>query len=138
MIVKVTDLSGGRLPFRAHPHDAGADLYAIDEYILPARGTVAVDTGIAVHIPIGHVGLIHPRSGLAANHGITVLNAPGTIDAGYTGEVKVLLHNTNNHTHLVRRGDRIAQLVVQRVELCTFEWGSGGGVRGDNGFGSTG
>lgn len=138
MIVKVTDLTGGHLPFRAHPHDAGADLHSTIYYNIPARRTVAVGTGIAVHIPIGHVGLIHPRSGLAAKHGITVLNAPGTIDAGYTGEVKVLLHNTSDKTFWVAPGDRIAQLIVQRVELCTFEWGSGGGVRGDNGFGSTG
>ena len=138
MIVKVTDLSGGRLPFRAHPHDAGADLHAADEYIIPARSRVAVRTGIAVHIPIGYVGLIHPRSGLAANSGITVLNAPGTIDAGYAGEVKVLLHNTSDDSVWIDLDERIAQLVVQRVELCTFKWGSGGGVRGENGFGSTG
>lgn len=138
MIVKVTDLTGGTLPFRAHPHDAGTDLHASHARYIPPGGHAPIHTGIAVHIPIGHVGLIHPRSGLAAKHGITVLNAPGTIDAGYTGEVQVLLHNTSDQTFWVAPGDRIAQLIVQRVELCSFEWGSGGGVRGDNGFGSTG
>lgn len=124
----------------AHDGDAGADLKASMDGAVPSGQTVMVPTGVRVSIPKGYVGLIHPRSGLAAKHGITVLNSPGTIDAGYTGEVKVLLHNTGQDTFMFDKYDRIAQFVFQRVENADFvpvgsfeEFN-----RGSNGFGSTG
>lgn len=129
-------------PHRAHPTDAGADLHAstnrsID--LLPGQ-PVLVSTGLAVAIPAGYVGLIHPRSGMAAKHGVTVLNAPGTIDSDYRGEVKVCLINHGKETHTIKPGDRIAQLVVQRVELPAFEHVDTlpDTARGEDGFGSTG
>ena len=100
-----------------------------------------VRTGIAIALPDGYAGFVHPRSGLAAKHGITLVNAPGTIDSGYRGEIKVILLNTDTARAVsLRRGDRIAQLVVQRVENVTFREVPAlpGSVRGDNGFGSTG
>lgn len=106
------------LPTRAHPGDAGLDLCARTDVTLAPGQRVLVDTGLALAIPHGFVGLVHPRSGLAAKHGITVVNAPGTVDAGYRGEVKVCLLNTDrSETVHLHRGDRIAQLVVQAVEL---------------------
>ena len=98
-------------------------------------------TGIAMALPEGYVGLVHPRSGLAARHGISIVNAPGTIDAGYRGEVKVCLVNTDpREPFTVRRGDRIAQLVVQRFEAASFVEGDElpTSVRGEGGYGSTG
>lgn len=110
------------LPAYAHPGDAGADLYAAsDAEIPPGGGRAIVGTGIAIELPPGYVGLVHPRSGLAAKLGVTVLNAPGTIDAGYRGEIMVILVNHDPATSAtIRRGDRIAQLVIQRVERATF------------------
>src|SRR5262245_4586440 len=109
------------LPAYAHPGDAGADLYAAQDVDLPPGGRALVRTGIAIALPDGYVGLVHPRSGLAARAGVTVLNAPGTVDAGYRGEILV---NLINHAVAVpaqiHRGDRIAQLVVQRVERAHF------------------
>ncbi|GAA1073652.1 dUTP diphosphatase [Tsukamurella spumae] len=129
------------LPKRAHPGDAGVDLYStMDVRIEPGARTL-VPTGIAMSLPYGTVGLIHPRSGLAAKHGLTVVNAPGTIDAGYRGEIKVCLLNTDRESAVdIQRGDRIAQLLVQRVELpdfieVTFLDDS---VRGAGGYGSSG
>ena len=128
------------LPTYAHIDDAGMDLYALNKGGLAAGNTAVVGTGIAVAIPEGYVGLIHPRSGLAAKHGITVLNAPGTIDAGYRGEIKVILLNGTDKDFVVRRGDRIAQLVVQEfvhgdiVEVSSLD----DTERSTNGFGSTG
>lgn len=129
------------LPSYAHPGDAGLDLCASEDATLAPGGRAAVPCGIAIALPAGFVGLVHPRSGLARKHGITVLNAPGTVDAGYRGEVQVLLHNTDpDEPFTVRRGDRIAQLVVQKVatadlvEVTTLP----GSDRGDGGFGSTG
>lgn len=106
------------LPQTAHLGDAGVDLYARIDAILPPRGGRAlVPTGIAIAIPLGFAGFVLPRSGLALNHGISVVNAPGLIDAHYRGELKVVLLNTDAETpYHVRRGDRIAQLVIQRVE----------------------
>lgn len=134
------------LPTRAHEGDAGLDLYAVDYDSVYTGEVTAVRTGIAVEIPHGYVGLIHPRSGLAAKYGITVVNAPGTIDAGYRGEVKVLLTALLSYDdgfrtiHGIEPGDRIAQLVVQKVELPEPVWVDElpDTYRGDGGFGSTG
>lgn len=109
------------LPAYAHPGDAGADLVAAQEVELPPGGRMMVPTGVAVALPPGYVGLVHPRSGLAARLGVTVLNAPGTVDSGYRGEIKVILINHDRESPVkISRGDRIAQLVVQRVERADF------------------
>lgn len=128
-------------PTYAHDDDAGMDLRASEEIILPVGGRALVSTGIAIALPCGHVGLVHPRSGLAAKNGITVLNTPGTIDAGYRGEVKVILINTSDEAFTITPGDRIAQLVIQKVEHPTVEVVDSldeDTVRGAGGFGSTG
>ena len=111
------------LPSYAHPGDAGADLVAREDLVLPAGGGRGlVPTGIAVAIPDGYAGFVLPRSGLALGHGVTCLNTPGLIDSGYRDELKVLLVNTDaTEEYRVERGDRIAQLVIQRVEQATFE-----------------
>ena len=129
------------LPAYSHPGDAGADLYAAEEVVLPPGGRATVATGVAVAVPDGYAAFVHPRSGLASRHGITVVNAPGTVDAGYRGEVRVVLLNTDRHQPFsVRRGDRIAQLVVQPVTRVRFldvaELPPS--PRGEAGFGSTG
>lgn len=110
------------LPAYARPGDAGADLYAARDVHLPAAGGRSlVGTGVAIAIPQGWAGFIQPRSGLALRHGVTCLNTPGLIDSGYRDELKVLLINTDpRNAYDVHRGDRIAQLVVQQVERCTF------------------
>ncbi|MGO4957302.1 dUTP diphosphatase [Luteococcus sp. Sow4_B9] len=106
------------LPTRAHPDDAGLDLMTTADVVLAPGERVLVGTGLAIALPRGFVGLVHPRSGLAARHGVTVVNAPGTVDSGYRGEIKVCLLNTDRqHSVTLHRGDRIAQLVVQAVEL---------------------
>ncbi|MGV9306871.1 MULTISPECIES: dUTP diphosphatase [unclassified Nonomuraea] len=128
-------------PSYAHPGDAGADLVAAaDVELLPGERAL-VGTGVAIALPDGYAAFVHPRSGLAARHGVTLVNAPGTVDAGYRGEIKVTLLNTDTKEPVrLRRGDRIAQLVVQRVERATFYEVERlpGSVRGNNGFGSTG
>lgn len=128
-------------PSYAHPGDAGADLRtAVDVRLEPGERAL-VPTGVAMALPAGHVGLVHPRSGLAARHGLSIVNTPGTIDAGYRGEVKVLLINLDPAEPIeLRRGDRVAQLVIQRVERANFvEVGElPGSVRGTGGYGSTG
>jgi len=132
--------SNAHLPTYARDGDAGADLYSLHAVnILPGEYKL-VSTGIAMAIPQGYVGLIHPRSGLAAKHGITVLNAPGTIDAGYRGEIKVLLINHSNEVYFIARAERIAQLVIQKVENVFFEPVDElpESNRGQGGFGSTG
>ena len=130
------------VPAYARPGDAGADLIARQDVVLPARGGRAlVPTGVAVAIPEGHAGLVLPRSGLALRHGVTCLNAPGLIDAGYRGELQVLLVNHDPvDDYAVSRGDRIAQLVIQRVERAVFHEVEvlPGSSRGDAAFGSTG
>lgn len=129
------------LPGYAHPGDAGADLFAAEEVDIPPGGRVLVRTGVAVALPDGHVGLVHPRSGLASRLGVTVLNAPGTVDAGYRGEILVNLINHDLETVAkIARGDRIAQLVVQRVERAHFVVVDqlSGTSRGAGGHGSTG
>ncbi len=129
------------LPAYAHPGDAGADLVtAVDVELAPGERAL-VPTGIALALPAGYAGFVHPRSGLAARHGVTVVNAPGTIDAGYRGEVRVNLLNTDpDHPVRLARGDRIAQLVVQRVERAAFRAVDAlpGSARGAGGHGSTG
>jgi dUTP pyrophosphatase len=129
------------LPSRAHSGDAGCDLsLTADVDIAPGQRAV-VGTGVCIALPDGYAGFVHPRSGLAASHGVTIVNAPGTVDAGYRGEIKVILLNTDaEHTVRFRRGDRIAQLVVQRVELPVFIEVTSlpGSERGDGGHGSTG
>jgi dUTP pyrophosphatase len=130
------------LPSYGHPGDAGADLRASHDAVVPAGGgRVLVGTGIAIALPEGWAGFVQPRSGLALQSGVTVLNAPGLVDAGYRDELRVILVNTDpTHDHHVARGDRIAQLVVQRVEACTFTPVDdlGASARGVGGFGSTG
>lgn len=132
------------LPTRAHADDAGLDLHADEALTLEPGERALVGTGIALALEPGTVGLVHPRSGLAARHGITVVNAPGTVDAGYRGEVKVCLLNTDpREPFTVSVGDRIAQLVVQRVELPAIEEVTdvthlGDTTRGAGGHGSTG
>ena len=129
------------VPSYAHPGDAGADLHsALDVTLAPGERRL-VPTGIALALPDGYVGLVHPRSGLAARHGLSIVNAPGTIDAGYRGEVQVCLVNLDPTTAItVRRGDRIAQLVVQRVEQARFVEvvDLPESARGAGGYGSTG
>jgi dUTP pyrophosphatase len=131
-------------PRYARDGDAGADLVARADLVLPCRGGRAiVPTGVAIAIPKGYAGLVLPRSGLAVRHGLTCLNAPGLIDSGYRGEIRVVLVNHDpEHDYTVRRGDRIAQLVLIGVEQATFELVREGGLeeseRGSGGFGHTG
>jgi dUTP pyrophosphatase len=129
------------LPGYAHPGDAGADLVAAEDILLPPGDRAVVRTGVAIALPEGYVGLVHPRSGLAARLGVTVLNAPGTVDAGYRGEIMVNLVNHDRSTPaVIARGDRIAQLVVQRVERAVFHVADElpASSRGTGGHGSTG
>jgi dUTP pyrophosphatase len=129
-------------PTYARPGDAGADLVARHDVTLaPGGGRALVATGVAVAIPEGYAGLVLPRSGLAWRHGVTLLNTPGLIDAGYRDELKVLLVNTDPaHAYEVRRGDRIAQLVIQPVRQATFVSVDelSASERGRGGFGHTG
>jgi dUTP pyrophosphatase len=134
------------LPARAHPGDAGVDLYSAEDLELAPGHRALVRTGIAVAVPHGMVGLVHPRSGLAARVGLSIVNSPGTVDAGYRGEIKVSLINLDSAAPIViNRGDRIAQLLVQRVELVDLvevssfdEAGMAETSRGDGGHGSSG
>jgi dUTP pyrophosphatase len=129
------------LPAYAHPGDAGADLYSAQDVEIAPGERALVRTGVAIALPDGYVGLVHPRSGLAAKMGVTVLNAPGTVDSGYRGEILV---NLINHDRVISakisRGDRIAQLVIQRVERAHFLTVEDlpDTVRGAGGHGSTG
>jgi dUTP pyrophosphatase len=129
------------IPTYAKHGDAGADLYSIEDKDIWPGEHALVSTGIAIEVPEGFVGLIHPRSGLAANHGITVLNTPGTIDAGYRGELKVILINLDKYKKFtIHKGDRIAQLVIQAVEKVDFVEVQelSDSVRNVDGFGSSG
>ncbi len=132
---------GLEAPSYAHPGDAGADLRAREDVVLQPGERKLVPTGVAISLPYGFVALIHPRSGLATKHGLTIVNSPGTVDAGYRGEISVTLLNTDASQPIeLRRGDRIAQMVIQRVEHAQFvpvtELSES--VRGTGGFGSTG
>ncbi len=129
------------LPTRAHPDDAGLDLRALEGARIGPGERLSIRTGLAVELPPGHAGLVLPRSGLAARHGIALVNAPGLVDAGFRGEVRVLLLNTDrDDAFTLRAGDRIAQLVVvsvaapQPVEVAELS----ASERGSGGFGSTG
>ena len=133
--------AGLPMPCYAHPGDAGADLYARQDVALAPGQRALVPTGVAIALPAGYAAFVHPRSGLAAKHGITVVNAPGTIDAGYRGEILVNLLNTDSsQAFTITRGDRIAQLVVQRVNEAHFVEVESlpGSHRGDNGHGASG
>ena len=142
MIVEFQRLSeAARAPERANDHDAGWDLRAAEAATIAPGERAGVSTGIAVAIPEGHAGLVLPRSGLAAKHGIALVNAPGLIDAGYRGEVRVLLLNTDrNNAFEIEVGDRIAQLVI--TELPEVEFAESSSLsetaRGAGGFGSSG
>lgn len=129
------------LPAYSHAGDAGADITTRVDVTLAPGERVTVPTGLRIALPAGYVALVHPRSGLAARHGITVVNAPGTVDAGYRGEIAVVLLNTDaRNTVQLHKGDRIAQLVIQRVEHADFVQVDElpGTHRGEGGFGSTG
>jgi dUTP pyrophosphatase len=129
------------LPTRAHDSDAGLDLYAAEPATIEPGARASVGTGIAIEVPGRHAGLVLPRSGLAANHGISLVNAPGLIDSGYRGELRVLLLNTDREQPFeVAPGDRIAQLVIVRVERLPVEEREELEIseRGRQGFGSSG
>lgn len=129
------------LPRYAHPDDAGADLMTAEDVELAPGERRLVPTGVAIALPEGYAGFVHPRSGLAARHGLTIVNAPGTVDAGYRGEIKVCLLNTDTaETIRLARGERIAQLVVQPVVRADFQVVEtlSESVRGAGGHGSTG
>jgi dUTP pyrophosphatase len=128
-------------PTYAHPGDAGADLRCAEDFVLEPGQRRLVGTGVAIAVPEGFAAFVHPRSGLAARHGITLVNAPGTVDAGYRGEIKVCLLNTDpDHPVRFSRGDRIAQLVIQPVSTAAFVPVSElpASARGVGGHGSTG
>jgi dUTP pyrophosphatase len=128
-------------PSYAHPGDAGADLFTTVDVTLAPGERAMVPTGIAIALPEGYVALVHPRSGLAARHGVSIVNSPGTVDAGYRGEIKVLLVNLDPAASVtLSRGDRIAQLVVQRFETASFVEVDAlpDSERGAGGYGSTG
>ena len=132
---------GLELPSYAHPGDAGADLRSGETFELQPGERRLVGTGVAISLPIGYAAFVHPRSGLAAQHGISIVNTPGTVDAGYRGEIKVCLINTDRTRAVsIARGDRIAQLIIQPVSVATFvpvgELPSS--ARGIGGYGSTG
>lgn len=129
------------LPAYEKQSDAGADLRTAVDVVIEPGARVVVGTGIALALPHGYVGLVHPRSGLAAKHGLTVVNSPGTIDAGYRGEIKIPLINTDAVAAIeLKRGDRVAQLLVQKVETAQFDVVDRlpESDRGSGGFGSTG
>ena len=133
--------AGLELPAYAHPGDAGADLRCTEDFVLAPGQRRLVGTGVAIALPEGFAAFVHPRSGLAARHGVTLVNAPGTVDAGYRGEIKVCLLNTDleQPVHFTR-GDRVAQLIIQPVSAATFIPVSElpASSRGSGGHGSTG
>jgi len=134
-------LHGAEAPVYAHPGDAGADLVSTEDITLAPGQRATVPTGVSIALPAGYVALVVPRSGLAAKHGITVVNTPGTVDAGYRGEIKVILLNTDAaEPYTIATGDRIAQLLVMPVTRARFIPVDRlpGTQRGEGGFGSTG
>lgn len=144
IVVKYYTHDKALIPKYSTAEAAGADLKSAEDVIIPSGESRLVKTGLKVVIPMGYVGLIHPRSGLALKHGITVLNTPGTIDSDYRGEIGVILYNTSDRDFSIVVGDRIAQIVFQKYEMAAFVFG---GVdvpkdedtdRGEGGFGSTG
>lgn len=134
-------LASGETPIYAHPGDAGADLHAAEAVTLAPGERALVGTGVSIALPDGFAAFVVPRSGLAARHGITIVNSPGTVDAGYRGEIKVTLLNTDLHeSFAIEPGDRIAQLIVMPVSRAEFVRVERlpGSDRGEGGFGSTG
>lgn len=134
-------LFSGALPVYAHPGDAGADLVAAEDVVLGPGERATVPTGLRIALPNGYVGFVVPRSGLAAKHGLTIVNSPGTVDAGYRGEIRVTLLNTDpREPYAIATGDRIAQLIVMAVPAVRFVEVERlpGSERGEGGFGSTG
>ena len=142
MIVQIQRIDKGLpLPEYARPGDAGMDVYSTIDCSLAPGARAVIPTGIAFALPEGYVCLVHPRSGIAAKNGISIVNTPGTIDSGYRGEIKVILINTDQHeTFEIKRGDRIAQLVFQKFESARFYEVENlpESQRGAGGFGSTG
>lgn len=141
MTESIEVLFTGAVPVYAHPGDAGADLVAAEAVVLEPGERSTVATGLRIALPNGYVGFVVPRSGLAAKHGITIVNAPGTVDAGYRGEVRVTLLNTDpRESYAIAAGDRIAQLIVMPVPRVRFVEVERlpGSERGESGFGSTG
>jgi len=136
-VVKLSD--SAKIPTYAHAGDAGADLYASEDFSLPRHSAGAVPTGIAMEIPREYVGYINPRSGMAMK-GITVMNAPGTIDSGYRGEIKVILVNHTDRDYQVTKGDKVAQMVFHKCHEVFFEPVAelDSSERGKGGFGSSG
>jgi dUTP pyrophosphatase len=129
------------LPSYAHDGDAGMDLFAAEDATIAPGHRVLIGTGIAVAIPEGHAGFVQPRSGLAVRHGLSLVNTPGLIDSHYRGEIKVIAVNLDPETAVeIRRGDKLAQMVIQKVERCELEEVAelDATVRGEGGFGSTG
>lgn len=134
-------IASGEIPEYAHPGDAGADLTAAEAFILGPGERATVPTGVSIALPDGYVAFVVPRSGLAAKHGITIVNSPGTVDAGYRGEIRVTMLNTDaEHPFAIEAGDRIAQLIVTPVSRARFipVEKLPGSHRGEGGFGSTG
>ncbi len=134
-------LRGDTVPAYAHPGDAGADLVSAEDVVLAPGERAVVGTGVSIALPDGYVAFVVPRSGLAAKHGITIVNSPGTVDAGYRGEIRVTLLNTDaRESYAVSAGDRIAQLIVMPVSRARFipVERLPGSDRGEGGFGSTG
>lgn len=141
MIVKVKKLSEeAKLPVQALPGDVGFDLFANEEVVLKPGERKLVSTGIKIALPEGYEAQIRPKSGLAINHGVTVLNTPGTIDAGYRGEIKVILINLGNEEFRIEKGQKIAQMVFNKVEIPRLEEAEelDKTARNEQGFGSTG
>lgn len=134
-------IASGEVPVYAHPGDAGADLHSAESLVLAPGARATVGTGVSIALPHGFAAFVVPRSGLAAKHGITIVNSPGTVDAGYRGEIRITMLNTDaEHPFPIEVGDRIAQLIVMPVSRATFIPVEvlPGSHRGESGFGSTG
>jgi dUTP pyrophosphatase len=134
-------LGSGAVPAYAHPGDAGADLHSAESHVLAPGQRATVGTGVSIALPDGYVGFVVPRSGLAMRHGLTIVNSPGTVDAGYRGEIRITLLNTDAaESFVIEPGDRIAQLIVMPVSRAEFVPVETlpGSSRGEGGFGSTG
>ena len=140
LTIKIVTNHGDVAPTYAHPGDAGADLRADHHDVIPPGGRRLIRTGLQIAIPDGYAGFVHPRSGLAWEHGVTVLNAPGTLDSGFRGDVLVNLINHGDEPFHIKPGDRIAQLVIQPVVRAKFVTVTtlDATERSDNGHGSTG